>query len=66
MWQTFLSLGKRSQLIRDMLHEKGVMITSYTAVVRLQNHLLHQRWHYVILDEGHKIRNPDAQVSICI
>ena len=20
-------------------------------------------WHYVILDEGHKIRNPEAQVT---
>ena len=45
-----------------MLHAKGVIITSYTAVVRLKDHLLHQKFHYVILDEGHKIRNPDAQV----
>lgn len=46
-----------------MLHAKGVIITSYTAIVRLKDHLLHQRFHYVILDEGHKIRNPDAQVG---
>jgi DNA excision repair protein ERCC-6 len=26
--------------------------------------LLSKNWHYVILDEGHKIRNPDAKVTI--
>ncbi len=23
-------------------------------------------WHYVILDEGHKIRNPEAQVGLLL
>ncbi len=23
-------------------------------------------WHYVILDEGHKIRNPEAQVGVLL
>ncbi|KAJ1527811.1 hypothetical protein ONE63_007757 [Megalurothrips usitatus] len=59
-------VGKRSQLVREMLQDKGIIITSYTAVVRLKDHLLHQRWHYVILDEGHKIRNPDAQVTLAV
>jgi DNA excision repair protein ERCC-6 len=26
--------------------------------------LLAQRWQYVVLDEGHKIRNPDAEVTL--
>lgn len=26
--------------------------------------LLRHDWHYVILDEGHKIRNPDAQATL--
>jgi DNA excision repair protein ERCC-6 len=25
---------------------------------------LSRNWHYVILDEGHKIRNPDAKITI--
>ena len=29
-----------------------------------QDALLDYDWHYVILDEGHKIRNPDAQVTL--
>ena len=26
--------------------------------------LLSQHWQYVVLDEGHKIRNPDAEVTL--
>jgi DNA excision repair protein ERCC-6 len=26
--------------------------------------LIAKNWHYVILDEGHKIRNPDAKITI--
>ena len=25
-----------------------------------------RKWHYVILDEGHKIRNPDAQITLAV
>ena len=27
--------------------------------------MLPYNWHYVVLDEGHKIRNPDAQITLC-
>jgi DNA excision repair protein ERCC-6 len=39
-------------------------VTSYVGTVQHQEALLARDWHYVILDEGHKIRNPDAQASI--
>jgi len=54
--------GKRTHLIKNMVKARGVVITSYTAVVRLKDALLDAHWHYIVLDEGHKIRNPDAQV----
>lgn len=38
-------------------------MTSYVGAVQHQEALLARDWHYVILDEGHKIRNPDAQVG---
>lgn len=28
--------------------------------------LLRHHWHYIILDEGHKIRNPDAQATLAV
>jgi SNF2 family DNA or RNA helicase len=41
-----------------------ILVTSYVGVVQHQEALLARDWHYVILDEGHKIRNPDAQVGV--
>jgi DNA excision repair protein ERCC-6 len=41
-----------------------ILVTSYVGAVQHQVALLAKDWHYVILDEGHKIRNPDAQVRI--
>jgi hypothetical protein len=40
-----------------------ILVTSYVGVLQHQEALLARDWHYVILDEGHKIRNPDAQVD---
>lgn len=42
---------------------EGLLITSYTGAVQHKDALILRKWHYVILDEGHKIRNPDAQVN---
>jgi hypothetical protein len=36
---------------------------AYQAVVTHAEQLAGLDWHYVILDEGHKIRNPEAQVG---
>ncbi|XP_015121805.1 DNA excision repair protein ERCC-6 [Diachasma alloeum] len=41
----------------------GVLLTSYTGVLRNSDLLIPFRWHYVILDEGHKIRNPAAKIT---
>ncbi|KAH9372161.1 hypothetical protein HPB48_009706 [Haemaphysalis longicornis] len=45
-----------------MVKDRGVLVTSYACVAK---QALHKHdWHYIILDEGHKIRNPDAQVTL--
>jgi DNA excision repair protein ERCC-6 len=36
----------------------------YSALRLNQEVLLPITWHYVVLDEGHKIRNPDAAITI--
>ena len=41
----------------------GVIITSYERVRISVDLLIAQPWHYIILDEGHKIRNPDSAVT---
>ncbi|KYM97864.1 DNA excision repair protein ERCC-6 [Cyphomyrmex costatus] len=47
----------------ESLQTGGILITSYNGVLRHKDLLVHSQWHYVILDEGHKIRNPQAKVS---
>ncbi|KAK2588871.1 hypothetical protein KPH14_001736 [Odynerus spinipes] len=41
----------------------GILITSYSGMLKHKNLLINTQWHYVILDEGHKIRNPQAKIS---
>lgn len=40
------------------------MITTYEGVRVNRDDLLAHRWEYVILDEGHKIRNPDSDITL--
>ncbi|KAH8036261.1 hypothetical protein HPB51_021932 [Rhipicephalus microplus] len=51
-------------LVKQMTKENGVLVTSYACVSKMSGLLLKHEWHYVILDEGHKIRNPDAQTTL--
>ena len=51
------------QLIRDVEQSGGVIVTTYEQMRRSAKLLTEPRWSYAILDEGHKIRNPDADVT---
>ncbi|NXV18488.1 ERCC6 protein, partial [Cepphus grylle] len=55
---------KKVKLIREIASCHGILITSYS-YIRLMQDIIHgYDWHYVILDEGHKIRNPNAAVTL--
>ncbi len=54
----------QERLIRSIASGRGVLVTSYSTMVIHQDTLLEHDWHYVVLDEGHKIRNPDAQATV--
>ncbi|VDK79490.1 unnamed protein product [Litomosoides sigmodontis] len=69
--------GQSAQLIRKMtiprrfivnqskkylFSDGSILLTSYGTFAKNRKHLVDKIWHYVILDEGHKIRNPEAQV----
>ena len=41
----------------------GIVITTYAAVRQASSSLSRVAWDYVILDEGHMIRNPTAEVT---
>ncbi|XP_050346486.1 DNA excision repair protein ERCC-6-like [Nymphalis io] len=55
--------GNHNKLIREIHSSHGILLVTYAGVVRYIKDLLMKKWHYIILDEGHKIRNPDTQVS---
>ncbi|XP_069609142.1 DNA excision repair protein ERCC-6 isoform X1 [Ranitomeya imitator] len=57
-------VGKKVKLIGEIGNSRGVLITSYSNVRLMQEELLRYHWHYIILDEGHKIRNPNAHVTM--
>jgi len=54
----------QSALVNGVVRSRGVLITAYSTALIHQDLLLSRDWHYVILDEGHKIRNPDAQITL--
>ncbi|KAG8179917.1 hypothetical protein JTE90_006279 [Oedothorax gibbosus] len=56
--------GKKGSLISMINRACGILVMSYGGLVQHQDRLLAHEWHYIILDEGHKIRNPDAQATI--
>lgn len=58
--------GSKKTLIKSIQDSNGILITSYVGIVNNQDELLRYQWHYVILDEGHKIRNPDAQATLTV
>lgn len=58
--------GHKSQLIKEMNKANGILITSYSGVLKYKTNLLDYNWHYLILDEGHKIRNPNAKVTVAL
>ena len=51
------------QLIRAVEQSGGVVVTTYEQMRRSAKVLTQPRWSYAILDEGHKIRNPDADIT---
>ena len=52
------------ELIRLISQSKsGILLTSYDQLRIQRAELLSINWGYAILDEGHKIRNPDAEVT---
>lgn len=54
-----------AQEIVDRVMEKGhVLVTTYVGLRIYSKNILPREWGYVVLDEGHKIRNPDLDISL--
>lgn len=51
-------------LINKVVTDGHVLITTYVGLRLHRDMLLNVDWGYAVLDEGHKIRNPDSDISL--
>ncbi|XP_014378988.1 DNA excision repair protein ERCC-6 isoform X1 [Alligator sinensis] len=56
--------NKKVKLIHEIAGCHGILITSYSYIRLMQDNIHSYDWHYIILDEGHKIRNPNAAITL--
>lgn len=52
------------QLLKRAEALNAVVVTTYGSVQRQPLNYMRVKWQYVILDEGHRIRNPNADISV--
>ncbi|KAG0269888.1 hypothetical protein DFQ27_001732 [Actinomortierella ambigua] len=60
---------EEEQTVADKIVERigkqgHVLVTTYAGLRIHARRLLRQEWSYIVLDEGHKIRNPDADITL--
>lgn len=56
---------KTAQRIVNKVAKDGhVLVTTYSGLQTYADLLLPMKWEYAVLDEGHKIRNPNAAITI--
>lgn len=56
--------GKAYDFLLDLTKSNGIIITGYTGLLKYKEIFKNFRWHYLILDEGHKIKNSEAKVTL--
>ena len=52
------------KIISNIVSANGILVCSYSTLRVLDEKIVDRNWHYVILDEGHQIRNPDAKITL--
>ncbi|KIW66747.1 hypothetical protein PV04_06046 [Phialophora macrospora] len=52
------------KVLRPILEKGGVLVTTYSGLQTYAPLLIPVDWQYAVLDEGHKIRNPNTAITI--
>ena len=55
---------KAKQIVDRVLQEGHILVTTYSGLQSYADLLIPISWEYAVLDEGHKIRNPNAAITI--
>ncbi|CAH8575536.1 unnamed protein product [Schistosoma turkestanicum] len=59
--------GKPNKLVQTITNNPGsVLLTTYSTLVTYRDILTSRNWSYIILDEGHKIKNPEAEATLAV
>ncbi|KAG6010213.1 hypothetical protein E4U21_007690 [Claviceps maximensis] len=58
------SLSAARRIVSGVVDHGHVLVTTYTGLQTYAEELLHIEWDYAVLDEGHKIRNPNAEITV--
>lgn len=53
------------RIVDNVMKNGHVLITTYVGLRIYSDQILTRDWGYVVLDEGHKIRNPNLAITIC-
>ncbi|KAL1876784.1 DNA repair protein rhp26 [Paecilomyces lecythidis] len=52
------------KIVKRVVEDGHVLVTTYSGLQTYASHLISVDWGCAILDEGHKIRNPDTAITI--
>lgn len=52
------------EIVSRVMEKGHVLITTYVGLRIYSKFILPHEWGYVVLDEGHKIRNPNSEISL--
>lgn len=58
------SLSAVRRIVKGVVAKGHVLVTTYTGLQTYASELLPVEWEYAVLDEGHKIRNPNAEITV--
>ncbi|KAJ2686832.1 DNA repair protein rhp26 [Coemansia spiralis] len=56
---------RRAEMLVDRVYKHGhIVVVTYSGLQVYRDVLLRRKWGYAVLDEGHMIRNPDAEATL--
>ncbi|OLN95564.1 DNA repair and recombination protein RAD26 [Colletotrichum chlorophyti] len=56
--------GAARKVVNRVVKHGHVLVTTYAGLLSYSDELIPKSWGYAILDEGHKIRNPNAEITV--
>lgn len=62
--RTTTSKSAARQIVNRVFEKGHILVTTYEGLTTYEDILIDRAWGHVVLDEGHKIKNPDTKVAL--